>query len=225
VYLQSEVLTHATTHSRDRYHTFEMKRYLIILLIIITACNSKSNENTSSKNVSSDQEFSKYQRDSITQMKYLLDLNSALDEPNLTDLEYECYRLTLHKSFENPMIYRIDRKGDDYHKLVVKEYQTDTIDGNPNKALLLNEKTLNITKSEFNEFKNLLNQSYYWTLKFWDERSGLDGDTYVLEALLPWTREKNEKKYHCVMRWSPYQGSFKEACEKLVKFNNENQSN
>ena len=164
--------------------------------------------------------FTKYQKDSISQMEYMADLNLALNEPNLTDLEYECYRLTLHKSFKNSMIFRLDRKGDDYHKLVVKEYKTDSIDGNPNKASLLNEKTFDLTISEFKEFKGFLNQSYYWTLKFWDERTGFDGDTYVLEALLPWTRDKNEKKYHCVARWEPYEGSFKKASEYLVKHYN-----
>ena len=150
----------------------------------------------------------------------MTDLYLSLKEPILSDLEYECYRLTLHKSFKNSMIFRLDRKGDDYHKLVVKEYKTDSKDGDPNKALLINEKSFDLTISEFKEFKNLINQSYYWTLKFWDEQTGFDGNTYVLEALLPWTRNNNKKKYHCVVRWEPYEGSFKQACEYLVEHYN-----
>ena len=196
-------------------------KYLIILLIIFSSCNLEQRTKSDKDNKKSEIVLTEYQKDSVFKMQNLADIHLALNEPDLNHLEYECYRLTLYKSFENSMVFRVDRKGDDYHKLVVKEFNTKNSDGPSSRATLINEMTFDLTISEFNEFKDLLNQSYYWTLKFWDERSGFDGNSYVLEAFVPFSNVTSEKKYHNVARWEPYEGSFKQACEKLIEYYND----
>jgi hypothetical protein len=142
----------------------------------------------------------------------------AMKEPiiYLDKSQNEIYRFTWVRTFDNPIIVRIEKHGNTYilfWKLCNGEGGFE-----PGELTLNEQKT--IDKTTWDEFKNRINQINFWDLETNLESIAIDGSQWILEG-------KTSNKYHVVDRHSPYSKSkFYECCDFLIrltdlKINNE----
>jgi len=132
---------------------------------------------------------------------------SAMMEPPLSCLDErnETYRFLIVPSFEPPASMRISRDGTQ-KVMVVRQLSSEAIPQNGAKDLKVNV-TRPLTDVEWNHFQELLGKTSFWSMQAADNRlAGLDGATFLLEGHRP-------NEYHAVMRWSPEDQNFLNACD------------
>lgn len=135
----------------------------------------------------------------------------AMDEPVLlkyAGYEEESYRFLWLRSFHHPVAVRLNRFGEG-RMLVVKELDGA---GGYKPGYVTVEKTRLLSEGEWAMFMHLLNRACYWQLATEDVSSidGVDGAQWILEGV-------KEGRYHVVDRWSPREGTYRDACLYLLK--------
>ncbi len=113
---------------------------------------------------------------------------------NTKSIDLTIYRLTINRSFKNPVVIRVDVKQIENNLKEIILSGTEGIKSGTNEKEI--SKTLN--EKELQEIEAYIEKMDFWNLKK-DEGGlpGLDGSTCVFEV--------NEKgKYHIIDRWSPW---------------------
>lgn len=148
-------------------------------------------------------------------------------------LGFDCYRFTWLRSFHNPIVITLNRKGDhfwlttkmldrkpQFMGYVIRELPSSekgTIDTTeriimPNgyAELKINE-TKELSTDEWKEFERLLTNCDYWKMfpTLHDQLPGLDGSRWIIEAHF-------EDKYWIVDRWTP-NDNYKQVGLYLIK--------
>jgi hypothetical protein len=126
---------------------------------------------------------------------------------NTTDENHEVYRFLWLRTFDHPVAVRIERDGRHSFRVVSEEL---TGEGGYGAGKILRKDNLTISKEQWCEFINLLEQAHFWTEPSSNDRGGLDGAQWVLEGV-------KSNRYHIVDRWSPENGKFRDACIHLLK--------
>ena len=132
-----------------------------------------------------------------------------MKEPSLSlprKRKTETYRFLWLRSFDNPIVVRIWRSESNVN-LVTKQLDGD---GGHHPGKLVVTKARTLSNKEWGEFTKYLEQSSYWTLPTDIGDIGNDGAQWVLEGA-------RENRYHVVDRWSPKNGSYREACFYLLE--------
>ena len=89
----------------------------------------------------------------------------------------------------------------------------------------MSEETFDISLEQYEEFEKLIDGAYFWSLKMIEGKpSYLDGYGYVLEGFKS-KSTRSKQKFHIVAREVPHQGSFRQACDKLMEFYNDSKKN
>ena len=127
---------------------------------------------------------------------------SCLDEGT------EAYRFLIIPSFEPAASIRISRQGNQ-KVMVVRHLSSEGLPQDGATALKVNV-TRPLTDNEWSHFQELLGKTAFWSMKPEDDRAGLDGATVLIEG-----RRANE--YHAVMRWSPEDQNFLNACDYFLE--------
>lgn len=136
------------------------------------------------------------------------------EEPDFQDTGGESYRFIffdhnkpqvnhwkIYRVFENEGKYYSIRK---WHEFINGENPT-----------LMADSAL-ISHNEWIEIGNLINGSYFWSLETVHLAPvGLTDDLWILEGRHNNSHFTANKSYHFVLRWNPYEGSFKSACLKI----------
>jgi len=151
-----------------------------------------------------------------------------LKEPDLMNEKYEVYRMIYWVAFrDNILLFRIENKNEAY-TLTVKDILP-AYYSRSHKDTLLHDTVLTLNADNWKEFKNLINASYFWSLSRhepspvavgysdgWDcDLEGFIGNTSYIDTA---DHSKGTRRfYHRVMRQCPYDGSFDEACRKLIE--------
>jgi hypothetical protein len=133
----------------------------------------------------------------------------AMKEPLLFNkpTDKEIYRLTLLRSFHNPVVVRIE-KYDDNYSLIWK--LSDGMGGYEPGELIINE-IRDLTKADWDGFKSKLSGADIWNMELGRVSSGTDGADWILEAV-------KHAKYIVVVGtdYYPNDGGFYEACKYLL---------
>ena len=149
---------------------------------------------------SNDSIISKVESDTKGQ-KWWNNYLNKIKEPNLKTEQNESYRLMIYNSmWESSKTYRIYKNSDSY-KLVFKEFGGEQIE-RQNSTLTSNTESV-LSKEEWTEFKDLLQNTMFWSLPATIERSGFDGTSWVLEGMNPDGNDCTNREYHLVSRWQP----------------------
>lgn len=138
--------------------------------------------------------------------KFLKAVNerSLLGTQNSDDLE--TYRFIWLRTFHHPIVVSVTRQGFIF-KLVSQE--TDGVGGyEPGKPFRTDKKA--ISKEEWCRFNDLLNGATFWSMPSVEEDDGgNDGSQWILEGV-------RGARYHVVDRWTPTEGTFRNACLYLL---------
>ena len=113
---------------------------------------------------------------------------------NTESLDLTIYRLTINRSFKNPVGIRVDvKKNEDNQKEIILSAAGGYKPGTKEEEI---SKTL--TEKETQEIEKYIEKMDFWNLKK-DEGGlpGLDGGTCVFEV-------NDKSKYHVIERWSPW---------------------
>ena len=131
----------------------------------------------------------------------------AMKEPLLfnKNLNKEVYRFTWLRTFDNPVVIRIENIGNKY-KLIWK--LTDGAGGYEPGNLIIN-KSSEIKPEEWEMFKSKLDSLDYWNMNLGRLTLGDDGSEWILEGV-------NKDKYNVVTVWSPSKGKYYEVCNYLL---------
>jgi len=127
---------------------------------------------------------------------------SCLDEGT------EAYRFLFIPSFDRAASILISRQANQ-KVMVVKQLSSEGVPQNGATALKVNV-TRPLTDGEWDHFQELLAKTSFWSMKPEDDRAGLDGATLLVEG-----RRPNE--YHAVVRWSPEDQDFLNACDYFLE--------
>lgn len=195
--------------SRINFLTF----FIIILCFLNCISKAENLDNDKSEfkvDLSEDEKFS---TEFIQALKVI---NDSINEPELKDLDYESYRFTYVDSFRKHKLFRVNYYGDYYTELVVKLFESES---DYKTHVLKSEIKIDLSKEQSKEFKKLIQGSYFWSMETSENPIPmyLDGYTFVLEGFLP-KNKNNNARTHTVFRVVPKEGSFREACEKLIEF-------
>ena len=136
----------------------------------------------------------------------------ALEEPVLyKNYEFETYRFTWLRTFNNPISIRVEKRNNNYLMFVKRTNGAGGYDpGN-----LVQNDTIKLTKKQWYEIISKLKNINFWALPTMDENNGLveDGATWIFEA-------KKGDKYHVVYKDMPEGTEFQELCILLLKMSN-----
>lgn len=131
----------------------------------------------------------------------------AMQEPLLfnKNLNKEVYRFTWLRTFDNPVVVRIEKTGKKY-KLIWK--LCDGAGGYEPGNLKIN-KSVEINSEKWEMFKSKLDSLNYWNMSLGRMSFGSDGSEWILEGV-------DKDKYKVVTIWSPSDGKFYDACNYLL---------
>jgi hypothetical protein len=180
-----------------------MHRIIIIISILTLTISCKSKVDCGIDHLvikTNDSIISKVESDSSGQ-KWWNNYLSKIKEPNLKTELNETYRLMIYNSmWESSKTYRIYKDSDSY-KLVFKEFGGEQIERQ--NSTLTSNTVRDLSKKEWTEFQNLLQNTRFWSLPVTIDRSGLDGTTWILEGKNPDGNDCTNREYHVVARWQP----------------------
>jgi hypothetical protein len=140
--------------------------------------------------------FADYAREAYT--KYL----RVMHEPSLADHknpDSDVYRLLWMRSFDPPMIFRLEFSVEGSARLTVKKARIEEINHSPEPTKLISQAQRKVTKQAANNFLHLFAASTFSKRPLGDPRDemlGTDGSTWVFEAV-------QKGVYHVTYRWSP----------------------
>ncbi|MBO6881577.1 hypothetical protein [Winogradskyella sp.] len=188
-----------------------------VLLSITLSCNSNTN-NSNLRSIKEKVEVPQLEVDKLNFIKTLGRIHDTINEPTLSDLNYESYRFNYLDAFQRHKLFRINHYGENYNELIVKFYESDGNYENETYSLISEDK-IDLNPEQYKEFKSLIKGSYFWSMKESENPipQYLDGYIFVLEGYSP-KLEHSESRFNRVYRVVPYKGSFRQACEKLMEF-------
>ncbi|HBC04033.1 MAG: hypothetical protein CL528_07725 [Aequorivita sp.] len=190
--------------------------YSCFLIILFSACKTKKNCDFNTEirkqNDSIIASLESDPEDSAWWKNYLY----RIDEPSLKTEKQESYRLMIHNSMsKSSEIYRIYNKNGSY-EFVSKKLERRENGNKKDTVLQLTKRDL--TENQWNEFKSLTERTKLWNLLVAIERSGLDGQNWVIEAQMPNKENCTEREYHVVVRWQPIDTTeFMRLSRKLIE--------
>ena len=121
---------------------------------------------------------------------------NLFDSPisNTKSSDLTIYRLTINRTFKNPVVIRVDVKNNENNQQTIILSATEGKPGTNEKEI---NKTLN--EKETKEIEKYIEEMDFWNLKK-DEGGlpGLDGNTCIFEVY------NKSNKYHVIDRWSPW---------------------
>jgi len=119
--------------------------------------------------------------------------------------KYDEYRFTWLRSFDYPVVIRIEKRGDIY-TVYWKEW-----DFYNKQIKRITDGQKNINKEIWDRFMNKLSHTNFWNMDINDpNEQGLDGAEWTLEG-------KSSSKYHVVERWSPKSSTdYFQCCDYLI---------
>jgi hypothetical protein len=125
----------------------------------------------------------------------------SLREPLLfKKLNNSEYRLTLLGAFDEPIVSRIVRTGNE-HTLVYKHKEG----SEPQWADELTVyESRRLTQQDWDKFKSLLEATDFWNMPTFNDRMGFDGSWWILEGV-------DNGKYHVVHRWTPQSDNYQKC--------------
>lgn len=180
-----------------------MQRIIIIFSILILAISCKNNVDCGIDPIvikSNDSIISNVESD-LSGQKWWNDYLKKLEEPTLKNLKKESYRLMIYNTREeSSKTYRIYKTWNSY-KLVYKEFGKEDSYGIATK-LVLNRKS-ELSKNEWFEFQELLQNIGFWSLPVRIDRIGFGGTNWLLEGRNPSGNQCTNREYHAVVRWQP----------------------
>lgn len=202
--------------------------YLYILFsFALMGCNLNHQKSSPSKThnatISDSENLAAYKHyvDSIT-TNWRMRLLKITHEPDLRYVKNEQYRLLsiMGASPHIHHIYRIEGDSNRNYLLTVKTFKVKAPDGEGHDTLL-NTKKIQITESDWTEFKTLIDGSYFWNL------NNPEGER---NEFISWTLEGHRKilnppanslemmkaAYHVVTTGDVRKSSLNEACNYLI---------
>jgi len=142
-------------------------------------------------------------------VKWYSEQLEALDEPVvfLDKSHREIYRFTWLRSFDPPIVIRIEQNNGQY--LIFWKVGNGAGGYKPKKVFTFNQKI--ISKAIWNEFINRLNKINFWEMDTKETGPfGTDGSEWILEG-------KVAGKYHVVDRWTPGEKTnYYKCCDYLI---------
>ena len=196
-----------------------MNKFAIyIFLILITSC---SNPNPYDCKI--DQEVIS-KNDSILndswEKKSAKAFLKRTNEPDVRTFSDKVYRLTIYYSFERDYsIYRIRQTNDGGMLTLKKTYKKVYKDYCGARDTIIVKK---ITPKQWQKIEYSLNSNCLWTMPLFDNRHGLDGASYVVEAFDPDGNNPLGRNYAAVTRWSPEQRTgFRSICDVIQELDPE----
>jgi hypothetical protein len=133
--------------------------------------------------------------------------NNYNNEPSIFHADHETYRFVLNNLLDSTKVFRLEKIGNTY-KVIIKAFgNTDTI----GKAT-----EFNISEKAWDNVKESLITSGFWTYPSSNNRQGLDGSMWTLEAYKPIKDNCTQKNYHRVSQWSPNDKIFVSMCKLLM---------
>lgn len=186
-----------------------VRTYLIIIIFIILSCGNKNEPRIREQET----KFDSLYHILIGSHDSLVKDHQIKFKKELSNLGYdstcvEVYRFGWDRSFHPPITFTISRSKEVY-KLLIKEF---------NDTICVTIKTL--SKNQWISFKKEIEGAYFWSLLPAHDDPyaiGSDGSNWVLEGKRK-TISRLERKYNIVFRHSPPNGSFRNACIKLIEF-------
>lgn len=118
--------------------------------------------------------------------------------------ELEVYRFTLLRSFDNPILIRIE-VDEDHASL-----KTTIASGRGEATGIQSKDDRRLTKSEIQQLRTMLAKKNFWEVTSYDDDRGTDGSNWIVEAL-------SEGRYHVADRSSPKGGTVREIGELFLK--------
>ena len=141
--------------------------------------------------------------DRYTQKLRALGEHSLLKE----DGSKEIYRLLWLRTFENPVVIRIERDKESYQLY----WKVSSGKGGYEPGELTTYKSRQISKTEWNKFEELINKMEFWTSETVEKKlHGDDGSRWVIEGV-------SENGYHVTDRWTPKNNDYRTCGEFLIK--------
>ena len=142
-------------------------------------------------------------------IKWYSEQLEALNEPIifLDKSNKETYRFTWLRSFDQPVVIRIEQNNGQY--LIFWKVGSGAGGYKPKKEFISNQKI--ISKAIWNEFINKLHQIDFWEMDTkYTGVLGTDGSQWILEG-------KTSGKYHVVDRWTPdAKSNYYKCCDYLI---------
>jgi hypothetical protein len=183
-------------------------RYGLMILIFFSSCVEEKNPCKLSEPILQDLAS----LDSLIKIPKIRERDSAWNFNNYKELPvnsatHETYRFIYVSSFSGGKVYRIEKINDMY-KAVVKTIANDTLQ-------IIKE--FIISKKNWDNITNSLSINGFWTYQTSIKRSGLDGETWILEGYKPIKDNCTNKNYHYVYRWSPIDKKFIALCNLFEK--------
>lgn len=122
-----------------------------------------------------------------------------LQELAATNKDAQVYRLTVIRSFDDPMQFLLSRGKHDFaHDLEVKKVRREASGPVYLYTKLVRDSRLKLKSEETRSFAALLEAAGFWSMPEGDHRrQGLDGSTWILEGI-------RDGKYHKVSRENPF---------------------
>jgi hypothetical protein len=202
----------------------------IIFIQILFSCNSNPNANIAPQQIDrlvipkdSTTSYFPFPKYTITEVQcgkgkmdtFVFDWYSkmlfALHEPVLHSYngQNEIYRFTWLRSFNQPIIVRLQRQGD----LVELSSKITNGAGGYEPGQIIWDTAFKVSESNWNVLDSLVDKAKFSTLSTEVQDGGRDGAEWILEGI------KN-KQYHWAYRWSPSDDRhtlFRDACDYMLK--------
>jgi hypothetical protein len=118
------------------------------------------------------------------------------------------YRFLWLRTFHHPISVRLQIRRDGSGQLTSIEL---TGEGGFQPGVILTTKTVELSKEQTDQFDSLVQASDFWKIPAHDpDEGGDDGAQWILEGV-------KDQKYQVVDRWSPRDGTYRQACLYLLK--------
>ncbi len=120
---------------------------------------------------------------------------------NISDKDLEVYRFTWLRTFNHPVIVRIEKRKDKI-KVFFKELSGA---GGYEPGKIFAENSIFLDGEDWCDLIGSLNDADFWKLSSSDEeRRGTDGAQWIIEGV-------KDNRYHVVDRWSPTKSAYREV--------------
>ncbi len=134
---------------------------------------------------------------------------TAMNEPILYkgELNKEIFRFTWLRTFDNPIMIRIEKKNDSIN-LIYKV--TNGAGGYEPGEIIINKKK-QLTLNDWNKFIHLVDSCDFWTTMPCEKLiEGLDGSQWIMEGV-------TNKYYQVIDKWTPMEGAYYDCCNYLIE--------
>lgn len=184
-----------------------MKKYIILLSIILGACSSEKKENRPISVFPLDTvtHYSGAQLDNqISDLLKILHENSIRHQDTMAH-EFRCYYFPPYR--ENKLYIKLNYLDS---VLTIKEFQSKYPDGSGSEALLKSQQ-IKLHINDFKTINSLITKSMFWSLEsVLYPYISIDGETFIYECRQPMPKKRVgvQKNYHAVEAMAPQNFDF-----------------